>query len=99
MVAHSLKPWKHLNDECKFYLCHQYYIQWLHCIIRILKANFEKATESLPSCGISSEQILKAIFRFSFFFHHNPSTLQLKEKGSALRSYIWSKALENNSDF
>ena len=45
MVAHSLKHRKHLHDECKSYLCPQYYIQWLHCIIRILKANFEKATE------------------------------------------------------
>lgn len=79
MVAHSLKHWKHLSDECKSYLCPQYYIQWLHCIIRILKANFEKATEFSPPCGTSTEQILKAVFYFSFFFHHNPSTLQLKE--------------------
>ena len=79
MVAHSLKHRKHLNDECKFYLCPQYYIQWLHCIIRILKANFEKAPEFSPPCGTSTEQILKAVFHFSFFFHHNPSTLQIKE--------------------
>ena len=79
MVAHSLKHRKHLNDECKFYLCPQYYIQWLHCIIRILKANFEKATEFSPPCGTSTEQIHKAVFHFSFFFHHNPSTLQIKE--------------------
>ena len=79
MVAHSLKHRKHLNDECKFYLCPQYYIQRLHCIIRILKANFEKATEFSPPCGTSTEQILKAVFHFSFFFHHNPSTLQIKE--------------------